>query len=59
MYKYGLIVWNVEGDVGCRALSDSVIDVGEINMAARIDRLSARIPNLFGFLDFYLVSKYV
>ncbi len=46
-------------DVGCRVLSYTVIDVGEINMAARFDRLSARNPNLFGFLVFYLVSKYV
>jgi hypothetical protein len=47
------------GDAGCRVLSYSVLDVGEINMAARFDRLSARNPNLFGFLVFYLVSKYV
>jgi hypothetical protein len=37
------------GDVGCTVLSYSVIDSGEKNTAARFDRLSARIPNLFGF----------
>jgi hypothetical protein len=41
------------GDVGCRVLSYSLIDVGEINMAARFDRLSAIISFLIKIFTFF------